>query len=73
MKNNFLYFAVTGNGHPCQERENVRMQVQFSKINILLIHVSGNKCMEIVKKSDAWLQKEEEEGQQWRLGEVKAR
>ena len=53
MKNNFLYFAVTGNGHPCQERENVRMQVQFSKINILLIHVSGNKCMEIVKKSDA--------------------
>ena len=29
--------------------------------------------MEIVKKSDAWLQKEEEEGQQWRLGEVKAR
>ena len=49
------------------------MQVQFSKMNIRLIHVSGNKCMEIVKKTDAWLQKEEEEAQQWRLGEVEAR
>jgi hypothetical protein len=30
--------------------------------------------MEIVKKTDAWLQKEEEEeAQQWRIGEVKAR
>jgi hypothetical protein len=48
VKNNFLYVAVTGDGHPCQERENVGMQVQFSKINIQLIHVSGNKCMEIV-------------------------
>jgi len=51
MKNNFIYVAVTGDGHPCQERENVRMQVQFSKINIQLIHVSGNKCIEIVKKN----------------------
>lgn len=72
MKNIFLYVAVTGDEHPCQERENVGMQVQFSKINIHLIHVNGNKCMEIVKKTDAWLQKEEGP-QQWRLGEVKAR
>jgi hypothetical protein len=39
------------------------MQVQFSKINIQLIHVSGNKRMENVKKTNAWLQKEEEEAQ----------
>ena len=29
--------------------------------------------MEIVKKIDAWLRKEEEEAHSWRLGEVKAR
>jgi hypothetical protein len=29
--------------------------------------------VEIVKKTDAWLQEEEEEAQQWSLGEEKAR
>jgi hypothetical protein len=42
-------------------------------MNIQLINVSGNKCMEIVKKTDAWLQEEEEKAQQWRLDEMKAR
>jgi hypothetical protein len=31
MKNYFLYVPVTGAGHPCQERENVGMPVQFQK------------------------------------------
>jgi hypothetical protein len=59
MKNCFLYVPViSGAGHPCQERENVGMPVQVSKINIRHIHVSSNKCVEIVKKTDAWLQKQ---------------